>query len=185
MSISEKTDSLSFSECKYSLKIITSGEGRVGKTSLLQRYVNNKFRKRYGMTIGVDFFSKYVNIDDKKITLSLWDFGGQRRFRTLLERFISGSDGALFMFELNKIETLENVADWVKILRKEKDLPIILIGTKSDLIDNLSNTDKIYIERMKEKYNFIDFIKTSSKLNINIYLAFETLIRKISRDKFE
>ena len=73
---------------KFILKILTAGEGGVGKTTLLQRYVEGKFSEETKMTIGVEFFLKEMEIDEKHCTLQLWDFGGQERFRFLLESYV-------------------------------------------------------------------------------------------------
>ena len=76
------------------LKVLTAGEGGVGKTTLLRRYVDGIFMADTRMTIGVEFFLKELTIEEKKITLQLWDFGGQERFRFLLESYAAGAKGA-------------------------------------------------------------------------------------------
>lgn len=164
---------------KMSLKIVTSGEGRVGKTSLISRYVHDRFKKRYKMTIGCEFFSKLTNVNGTNYMLVLWDFGGQRRFRSLLENYITGSKGAIFMFDLTRIETLETVEEWIKILRKIKDLPILLVGTKADLVMAIEKSSEAYIDHVIKQYGFIDFVKTSAKMNVNVDHAFELLVKKI------
>ena len=82
------------------LKILTAGEGGVGKTTLLHKYIKGEFLADTKMTIGVEFFLKEMNVDGFDVILQLWDFGGQERFRFLLESYVTGARGALLMFDL-------------------------------------------------------------------------------------
>ncbi|MHA1291194.1 MAG: Rab family GTPase [Promethearchaeota archaeon] len=164
---------------KFILKILTAGEGGVGKTTLLHRYVQGKFSAETKMTIGVEFFLKEVVVDGKQCTLQLWDFGGQERFRFLLESYVLGAKGALLMFDLTRPMTLENLEQWVNIVRKgDPDLPILFIGTKLDLIDDIQVDDDYALE-FKEYFNLFDYMKISSKSGKNVNEAFERLTKKI------
>ncbi len=161
------------------LKVLTAGEGGVGKTTLLHRYVEGKFSSETKMTIGVEFFLKELNIDGQKVMLQLWDFGGQERFRFLLESYVIGARGALLMFDLTRAMTLENIEQWVKICRKEDpNLPILFLGSKSDLTEDIC-VEEDYIEEFKNHFNLYDFLKISSKTGENVELSFENLSRKI------
>ncbi|MFX0043125.1 MAG: Rab family GTPase [Candidatus Hodarchaeota archaeon] len=164
---------------KFILKILTAGEGGVGKTTLLHRYVEGKFSAETKMTIGVEFFLKETMIDTKQCTLQLWDFGGQERFRFLLESYVLGAKGALLMFDLTRPITLENLEQWVNIVRKgDPDLPILFLGTKLDLEDEIQVDDN-YAKEFLEVYNLMDFLKISSKTGKNVENAFDILTRKI------
>ena len=161
------------------LKILTSGDGGVGKTTLLHKYIEGKFLADTKMTIGVQFFLKDLNVDGFDVILQLWDFGGQERFRFLLENYVIGARGALLMFDLTRAITLENIEEWVNICRsKDPNLPILFLGTKADLVEEHS-IDKDYILYNKEKYNLFDYMVTSSKTGKNVENAFETLTRYI------
>lgn len=164
---------------KFILKILTAGEGGVGKTTLLQRYVEGKFSEETKMTIGVEFFLKETEIDDKHCTLQLWDFGGQERFRFLLESYVLGAKGALLMFDLTRYQTLENLEQWVKIVRKgDPKLPILFLGTKLDLTDEIMVQDD-YAEEFIAQFDLIGYLKISSKTGENVFNAFNSLTRKI------
>ncbi|MFX1238897.1 MAG: Rab family GTPase, partial [Promethearchaeota archaeon] len=127
---------------KFILKILTAGEGGVGKTTLLHRYVEGKFSAETKMTIGVEFFLKETDIEGNTATLQLWDFGGQERFRFLLESYVLGAKGALLMFDLTRPITLDNLEQWIDIVRKgDPDLPVLFIGTKLDLVDEIMVDD--------------------------------------------
>ena len=161
------------------LKVLTAGEGGVGKTTLLHRYVEGKFSSETKMTIGVEFFLKELNIDGQKVMLQLWDFGGQERFRFLLESYVIGARGALLMFDLTRTMTLENIDQWVQIVRKEDpELPILFLGSKSDL-DNDICVEEDYIEEFKHQFNLYDFLRISSKTGENVEYSFENLTRQI------
>jgi small GTP-binding protein len=164
---------------KFILKILTAGEGGVGKTTLLHRYVEGKFSAETRMTIGVEFFLKETEIDGKQCTLQLWDFGGQERFRFLLESYVLGAKGALLMFDLTRMMTLENLEQWLNIVRKgDPNLPVLFLGTKLDLTDEIQ-VDDDYARTFLEEFNLIDFLKISSKTGENVGTAFNILTKKI------
>jgi len=161
------------------LKVILAGDGGVGKTTLLYRYVEDRFMNETKMTLGVDFMVKELIIKNYQVMLQIWDFGGQDHFRHLLHRYVLGARGAVLMFDLTRITTLESTEEWVNICRTyDQDLPIIYLGTKYDL-QELIMVDNDLALNMKEKFNFIDYIKTSSKTGRNIEDAFEQLTLSI------
>ena len=164
------------------LKIITAGDGGVGKTTLLYRYVEGKFLLDTKATLGVDFYWKVFNTKNKKIDLQLWDLGGQRAFRHILKNYTSGASGALLLFDLTNKSSLEKINEWVDICReKNPKLPIIFLGTKLDLKDLIVVEDKD-AEFLKEKYGFLKYIKVSSKIDKNVNLAFQLLVNEIIKD---
>jgi small GTP-binding protein len=164
---------------KFILKILTAGEGGVGKTTLLHRYVEGKFSADTRMTIGVEFFLKEVNIDSLHCTLQLWDFGGQERFRFLLESYVLGAKGALLMFDLTRPITLENLEQWVNLVRRsDPNLPILFLGTKNDLENEIMVNDE-YALSFKEDFGFFDYLRISSKSGENVARAFDMLTKKI------
>lgn len=161
-------------------KIITAGDGAVGKTTLLRRYVEGKFIFDTQMTLGVEIFTKRIKYKDEMVMLQLWDFGGQEQFRFMLSSYMLGAKGALIMFDLTRYSTINSIDDWVKICRSANpSLPLILIGGKADLVKDIMVSDDIVLE-IKKKYNFIDYLKTSAKTGENVGKAFELLVKKIS-----
>ncbi|TFF88472.1 MAG: GTP-binding protein, partial [Promethearchaeota archaeon] len=137
------------------------------------------------MTIGVEFFLKEVEIDSRQCTLQLWDFGGQERFRFLLESYVLGAKGALLMFDLTRPMTLENLDQWLNIVRKsDPNLPVIFVGTKLDLDDDIMVDDN-YARSFIDKFNLIDYIKISSKTGENVQKTFEIITKEIlDRQRF-
>lgn len=164
---------------KFILKILTAGEGGVGKTTLLHRFVEGKFSAETKMTIGVEFFLKELQLNDKHCTLQLWDFGGQERFRFLLESYVLGAKGALLMFDLTRPMTLQNLEQWINIVRKgDPNIPILFLGTKNDLSDQIMVQDD-YAMIFKEQFNLMDYMRISSKSGENVAKVFNILTTKI------
>jgi len=164
------------------LKIISTGDGGVGKKTLLYRYVEGKFLTNTKATLGVDFFLKKYHTKNKELELQLWDFGGQKVFRHILKNYASGAHGALLLFDLTNKSSLEKIDEWVDICReKDPKLPIIFLGTKLDLTNLIIVKDKEAIF-FKEKYGFLDYIKVSSKTDENVNLAFQLLVNEITKD---
>ena len=161
------------------LKVVTAGEGGVGKTTLLYRYIEGRFLADTRMTIGVEFFLKELNIEGNKILLQVWDFGGQEHFRPLLKNYAKGARGALILFDLTRPSSLEQIGQWVDICRQENpDTPIIFLGTKLDLKDQITIDDDFAL-KFKENYGFFNYLKISSKTGENVQLAFELLAKEL------
>jgi len=172
------------SKKSFLFKVLTAGDGGVGKTTLLHRYIHNKFVANTSMTLGVEFFTKELEFDEASVMLQLWDFGGQEQFRFMLERYALGAKGALIVFDLTRFNTLEHMDEWVRICRKgDPDLPIILVGSKLDLEDHIVINDDIALE-IKEKFNFIDYLKTSSKTGESVEVVFKKLARAVLKNEF-
>ncbi len=161
------------------MKILTAGEGGVGKTTLLRRFVEGQFFSETKMTIGVEFFLKSIVLGDNEITLQLWDFGGQERFRFLLGSYVLGAKGALLMFDLTRIATLEKLDQWVQIVRQnDPNLPVLFLGTKIDLIEDINVSDDFALSYL-ESLNLFDYLKISSKTGENVEESFRRLTQEI------
>ncbi len=173
-------------------KIIFGGDGSTGKTSYLRRYTTGEFIEHSKLTIGTGFFSKKetftnpITKEELDVNLSLWDFGGQERFRHILNEYTLGAAGGLVLFDLTRYETFAHIPEWAALLRiSDEDpkapLPLILIGNKSDL--ELEEVDDEDIEEMVEKVNAYTYIKTSCKTGDNIDLVMKEMVDAIIYDK--
>ena len=163
----------------YLFKILITGNASVGKTSLLRRYVDGFFDDSTIMTVGVEFFIKEIHYDDVHCTLQLWDLGGQKRFRYLLENYVMGARGALLLFDLTKMPRIGDLLEWVNIARlHDINLPILLVGSKNDLEDIVAVDDDSALH-IKNTFNLIEYIKTSAKSGYNIEKPFELLTKKL------
>ena len=160
---------------KYIFKILISGEGGAGKTSILQRYVDDKFDESNVLTVGVDFFTKEITFDNVKCLFQLWDLGGQKRFRSLLNNFVMGARGALLLFDLTHMPNVNDILEWVNIARiHDLNLPILLVGTKLDLDEYIAVDDDSALH-LKNTFNMVDYIKTSAKTGYNVEKVFEVM----------
>lgn len=159
-------------------KIILIGPAGVGKTSLMRRFVENKFSSNYKFTIGMDCLAKTINLkDDRVVKLSIWDMGGQERFKFLRKNFYEGAHGAILVFDLSRSNTFFKMKDWLIDMRSiiEHEIPFIILGNKSDLLSEVGeviNRDKPRV--LAEKENSI-YIETSAKTGENVEKAFKDL----------
>ncbi|KIM30199.1 hypothetical protein M408DRAFT_328274 [Serendipita vermifera MAFF 305830] len=120
---------------KYLFKIALVGDCKVGKTTLLFRFIKGTFSVGYQPTIGIDFGSKYVEMDGTSIRVQIWDTSGQDRFRPITTAYFPGSGGIILVYDVANHSSYVNVARWLKDLRYhiKPGTPILLIGNKSDL----------------------------------------------------
>ncbi|XP_015919072.1 ras-related protein Rab-7L1 [Parasteatoda tepidariorum] len=149
-------------------KIIIVGDATVGKTSFVQRYVNDIFRKDYKGTVGVDFAMKVLWKSDKEvIKLQLWDIAGQERFTWMTRVYYKDAQGCIVMFDLNKRSTFLSAMKWKKDvdakchLSDGSLLPSILLGNKCDLPVRDVNQEEI--EYAYRKGNYIGWTEVSAK----------------------
>jgi len=157
---------------KIQKKIIVLGEGGVGKTTLLHRSVNNIFVDSTKMTIGTDFFLKKIDKMDNKfnnqITLLLWDFAGQERFRFILKDYVRGAEGVILCFDLVRYPTLQKLYDWIDVLKDggvwgDNNVQFFLVGTKKDLVpDNPNAIPKDQIDIFRKEFNIDLYFETSA-----------------------
>ncbi|MHA2075356.1 MAG: Rab family GTPase, partial [Candidatus Hodarchaeales archaeon] len=125
-------------KAKYHLKIIVCGAGAVGKTSLVRRYVEDKFEFNYLLTVGMDPSNRLIEVDDVLVNLVIFDVAGQKRFQTLREVFFRKAHGAILVFDLTRSETLDELEEWKhQIDERLGEIPLILVGNKSDLEDQI------------------------------------------------
>ena len=163
---------------EYRIKIVVAGDGGVGKTSLLNRYVSETFLTAMKMTIGTDFFSKVMERQNSVVKLQLWDFGGEKRFRFLLPGYCKGARGVLLAFDLNDFTTLMSLDEWIQIIKENTiDPKIILVGTKVDIAGGVMEEE--FIRDFCEKHNIHEFIPTSSKTGKNVDFVFQELVDRI------
>ena len=163
---------------EYRIKIVVAGDGGVGKTSLLNRYVSDTFLTAMKMTIGTDFFSKVMERQNSVVKLQLWDFGGEKRFRFLLPGYCKGARGVLLAFDLNDFTTLMSLDEWIQIIKvNTTDPKILLVGTKVDIAGGVMEEE--FIREFCEKHNIHEFIPTSSKTGENVEFVFQELVDRI------
>ena len=95
-------------------KILTIGESQVGKTSILRRYVDNKFERHHLATIGIDYQTKTLKIKDKEIKLKIWDTAGQERYRNIANHAYKGADGIILVYDITDELSFSKISDWME-----------------------------------------------------------------------
>ena len=154
-------------------KICIFGDGGVGKTTLINRYLTGVFKSDSDITIGVDFHVKKIKIGNLLVSLQIWDFAGESRFRFLLPSYVLGASGGIFMYDITRFSSLKNFPEWIEIFRKgfvgsqDKQLPVLMVGSKLDLSYKRAVSSKEAYDLAKEQ-DLYGYIECSSKDGRNV-----------------
>ena len=167
------------------LKVVLLGDGGVGKSSLIQRFVSNKFDPSLFHTIGVEFLNKDIAVDGGHYTLQIWDTAGQERFKSLRTPFYRGTDCCLLTFAIDDSQSFQNIAMWKKEflyyadVKDPENFPFVVLGNKSDL----SADRKVNGEEAKAwctQNGRLPYFETSAKDAVNVDLGFTAAIRRVN-----
>ena len=161
------------------LKIIVAGAKDVGKTSLIRRFVNGIFQTDTIGTIGVDFMTKRLNLNNHDIRLSLWDFAGEKKFRTLFPSYCTGASAAIILYDITDQASFEDLTDWMDLINSSTGKTLkFLIGSKHDLVDQAVISDD-ELSNFRERYKIDHFMYCSAKTGENVASLFTTVTQKI------
>eukprot|EP00252_Welwitschia_mirabilis_P006967 TRINITY_DN1793_c0_g3_i1.p1 TRINITY_DN1793_c0_g3~~TRINITY_DN1793_c0_g3_i1.p1 ORF type:complete len:218 (+),score=43.51 TRINITY_DN1793_c0_g3_i1:202-855(+) len=168
-------------EYDYLFKVVLIGDSGVGKSNLLSRFTRNEFSLESKSTIGVEFATRSIKVDDKVIKAQIWDTAGQERYRAITSAYYRGAVGALLVYDVTRHVTFENVERWLKELRDHTDanIVIMLVGNKADL----RHLRAVSVEDSKafaEKENLY-FMETSALESTNVENAFTEVLSQIYR----
>ena len=164
-------------------KILTIGESGVGKTCVLRRFVENKFLKNHLATIGIDFKTKTLNINNQEIKLKIWDTAGQERFRNITTQYYKGADGIVLVYDVTDDASYEKIRDWMEQIlsnTQTDEIGLVLLGNKCDM-EPRSVTEEMG-NKMAEELK-INYYETSALTGQGIREAFEGLTRDIMKKK--
>ena len=165
-------------ESDFKFKICLLGERSVGKTSLVYRFVENKFQEDYKATLGVTMLQKSLDIDGYSVSANIWDLGGQDSVKKLRRLYLEGSKGALIIFDLTNKESFEKLGVWIQDFREHRgEKPFCLIGNKADLKDQIVVTEEEASLLAKE--HGVNLIITSAKTGENVETAFVSLSKSV------
>ncbi len=162
-------------------KVVFFGDGGVGKTTLINRYLTGVFKSDSVITIGVDFHVKRIEVEEKRVTLQIWDFAGEDRFRFLMPSYVIGASGGIFMFDITRYTSLKNFNDWLEIFKKgykgdNHQMPVLMVGSKLDLeYKRAVSRDEAF--ELAKKNNLLGYIECSAKNGQNVQEIFQEIGR--------
>ena len=167
------------------IKFLVLGESTIGKSCLIERYINNTFKENYIATIGMDIRQKRLDINNIDVFLTINDTAGQERFRSLTKMVYKNTDGILVGFDLTKPKTLEQVEFWINQIEsnktKDSSVSLVLFGNKCDMKEEIQVKEED-IEKIKEKYN-LRYYETSAKDGTNVQNIFEYLAKIVLKSR--
>jgi len=157
-------------------KLVFLGDQSVGKTSIITRFMYDNFDRHYQATIGIDFLSKTMYLEDRTVRLQLWDTAGQERFRSLIPSYIRDSSVAVVVYDVTNRASFLNTSKWVEDVRAERgnDVVICLVGNKTDLGNDKRQVSTEEGEEKAHKDGLL-FMECSAKAGYNVKSLFRKL----------
>lgn len=166
------------------LKVVLLGDGGVGKSSLMNRFVSGKFDSQSFHTIGVEFLNKDITVEGQSYTLQIWDTAGQERFKSLRTPFYRGSDLCLLVYAVDDIKSFKNLAMWRKEflyyadVREKDNFPFILLGNKIDVNERAVSQEEAH--HFCKEIGGIPYYETSAKDSTNVDVAFNAAVKRLN-----
>lgn len=172
---------------RFNFKMVILGDGAVGKTSLIRRFIDKTFRDDYKSTIGVNLLTKkYQLTKDVSVALNIWDLAGQRMFTSVRTRYLAGAQCGSLIYDVTRRETFESIDVWLKELedtkKKVRGFAMILVGNKIDLPNRAVTTEE---GEAKAKALGIPYIETSAKSGENVDKTFASLCYILIKDSIK
>jgi Ras-related protein Rab-11A len=163
------------------IKLILLGDISVGKSSILGRYIDNSFTEDYQCTLQVETKSKIIDIDlNTSVKMNIWDTVGQEKYRNLTRQYFRNCQGAIIVFDLTRKDSFDGVQKWIDELKDfSSNIPILIAGNKSDLINEREVNEDVIENFVKNKYMYYD---VSAKNGSNVSLAFDKIRTEIIED---
>ena len=182
-----------FPNCDLSFKVIIIGDQGVGKSCLSIKVSRNYFEDFYSPTVGFEFVSFNVRVEDKNIKLQIWDTCGQEVYRSLISSFYRSASLAIIVYSIDSEDSFNNLEKWLNDIKTQSnpDIKIFLIGNKADLEDKRKISKEIG-EKFCNDHKLSFFIETSAKTGFNVqnvfiqvakelYLQHEEIKNRVSR----
>ncbi|WP_287582952.1 Rab family GTPase [Candidatus Borrarchaeum sp.] len=167
---------------QFIFKIIAIGDGTVGKTSIIRRFVHEEFNPKYVKTIGVSHALKRLFIGDNDVTLTIWDTGGQELFDCVRPQYYRGASGGFVIFDVTNKDSFDHLDKWFNDLNNQcSGITIIVIGNKIDL-----EADRVISTEEGEQYALqkgVKFFETSAKTGENVIDVMEELAKLILSER--
>ncbi len=163
----------------FLFKMILIGDSSVGKSNILLKYLKDQFDPNSRATVGVEFGTKNITLNNKKIKIQIWDTAGQERYRSITSAYYKGAKGAFIVYDITRKATFENIDKWIADLKINGDsnISIVLIGNKSDLEEKREVTKEEGLKKSQDCKTA--FMETSALNGDNVHKAFDELIEQI------
>eukprot|EP01088_Endostelium_zonatum_P017599 TRINITY_DN5269_c0_g1_i3.p1 TRINITY_DN5269_c0_g1~~TRINITY_DN5269_c0_g1_i3.p1 ORF type:complete len:229 (+),score=60.82 TRINITY_DN5269_c0_g1_i3:53-739(+) len=175
-------------EITYRFKYIVVGPSGVGKSSLLLRFTDQRFDPSIDLTIGVEFGTRELTVNDSLVKIQIWDTAGQESFKSITRSYYRGAYGALLVYDITNRKSFQYLSGWLEDLRSNADneMVIMLVGNKADMSDRREITQE-EAELFVEEYQLDAFSETSAKTGKSVDDVFigtaEAILKKIKQGK--
>ncbi|MHA1732213.1 MAG: Rab family GTPase [Promethearchaeota archaeon] len=158
------------------LKVVLAGDESVGKTSLVRRFVDDKFSEQYKKTLGFEISVKAVEVSGAPIVFSIWDVGGEK-FKRQQKNYYTDARGVFVVFDLSKEDSFKHVPKWVQYVRSVVPTsPVIIVGNKSDLCDDAPGCVALdMLEDVTRRVEAVWCTSTSAKTGENVEEMFSEM----------
>ena len=165
----------------FEAHIVTLGNGQVGKTSIILRYIDDRFSANYLSTIGIDSKIKKIKMPNgEQIKVKISDTAGQERFRSIASNYLKKANGILLVYDITCHESFSDINKWLQEINKnESTKPMVLIGNKSDLEEKREVPKEEGMGYAKNVAKNIPFYETSCKTGDNVDKAIMDLVNQI------
>lgn len=163
----------------HQLKLLLIGDSAVGKSSILLRFTDDTFSDKHAATIGVDFKTRDMNFQGRRIRTTVWDTAGQEKFRSLTSSYYRGTHGIVLVYDVTNRDSFQHVEDWLQEIEtycSEDECVKLLVGNKIDLEARAVTSEEG--QRFAREKNMV-FIETSAKTTAGIRQTFEELVQKV------
>lgn len=161
---------------KLLAKVVLAGDGGVGKTTLIHRYITNSFIDSTKLTIGAAFHTHEIQSGEHSVLVQIWDLGGQEQFKQMgiFDKYFKGATVTVVMFDLTRLNTLNSIPEWSDLALRSSNTKLILVGGKRDLAHGVSFNLSSF-EDLNDKYNFVSYHETSSATGNGVADVFQTI----------
>ncbi|MHA1821467.1 MAG: Rab family GTPase [Promethearchaeota archaeon] len=173
---------------EYVFKIAVLGSAGVGKSSLINRFVDRKFTEDYKPTLGASIIAKDIELSGDNVNyivrLVLWDLAGQERYESVRPMYFQGCVGAILVYDVTRLPTYQEIKEkWIKDFKNyaQQNSAYILIGNKLDLVE-LRKVKTSDGQELADEIKAAAFIETSAKTGENVNESFTLMVKKILRN---
>jgi len=176
----DKVQQIKIASGEYAYKLILGGDGSVGKTSMVHRFVEDEFETDYKSTIGTSIMKKECDFESlkSKVRFVIWDLAGQSQFKRVRKQYVGNAEAGILVFDVTRRETFENIQLWYdETIEVVKDITLILVGNKIDL-EGSRDVSSAEGEELAKKLG-LGYVETSAKTGENIEDAFKMLALQI------